>query len=302
MVVIRNFGSDDLAAYVHLVSEIDEAAGLGSAASVARIEEHLGRPGHHPREDLFLAELHGRLMGYADLVREAEIGRVVAYGGVHPAHRGQGVGSSLLEVAIEHSRKLGAKAIQIPVSQRTQAGGHFVVRKGFRAARRHWEMRLTQYVGGTLQIPQGFELRHFVPGDEEQLCALQNRAFTGSWGFRPNTVEEIRYLMNMSLCRPEGVLLVAEGESLVGYCWTIDDPSDEERGFIRMMGVDPAYHGRGLGRAMLVAGLDYLQRRGIRVTELTVDSKNHVAKSLYQSLGFKKESTTVWYEKRLARR
>jgi mycothiol synthase len=115
-------------------------------------------------------------------------------------------------------------------------------------------------------------------------------------------VEEIRYLMNMSLCHPEGVLFIAEGERLVGYCWTIDDPSDKAKGFIRMMGVDPPYHGRGLGRAMLVAGLDYLQRRGIDIVELTVDSRNNVAKSLYQSLGFKKKSTTIWYEKRLSPR
>ena len=37
MVVIRNFHRDDLVAYVHLVSEIDEAAGLLSDAEVEQI-------------------------------------------------------------------------------------------------------------------------------------------------------------------------------------------------------------------------------------------------------------------------
>ena len=299
MVIIRSFRPHDVACYVQFVNEIDEVNGLGRVTSAEQMKEHLRRPSYHPDEDLFFAELDGLLVGYADMVRELEIGRVILEGAVHPTHRGRGVGNSLLEIAIDHGHKLGARVVQIPITQRMHAGEPFVQKRGFRVVRHQWQMSLTEYSGGAPQIPHGFELRHFVPGDEESLCTLQNLAFAGSWGFLTNTVDEIHYLANCSLCRPEGILFIAEGERLVGYCWTIDDPSDKEKGFIRMMGVDPSYHGQGLGRAILVAGINYLQRRGMTTIELTVDSRNTGAKRLYQSVGFKRRGTTLWYQRRL---
>jgi len=300
LVIIRNFHSDDLVAYVQLVNEIDEVDGLGKATTMEQMQEHLGRLHYHPEEDLFLAEMDSLLVGYADMIRELEIGRVILDGAVHPAHRGQGMGSKLLEIAIDHSRKLGANVVQIPIAQGMQTGEHFVRKKGFRLVRRHWQMSLWEYGGEVLQIPKGFGLGHFVHGDEESLCALQNLAFAVSWGFRPNTVEEIRCLVNTSWCHPEGILLISEGQQKVGYCWTMDDPARKQKGYIRMMGVDPEYRGRGLGRAILVAGIEYLRKRGMTEIELSVDSKNSSAKRLYQSAGFKRKGTTLWYQRRLS--
>ncbi len=299
MVSIRNFCPDDAAAYVHLVNEIDEVDGLGKDTSVEHMKEHLGQPGYHPGEDLFFAELDCLPVGYADMVRELEIGRVILDGAVHPAHRGRGVGSRLLEIAIDHSRKLGAKLVQIPIAERMQASQYFVRKRGFQVVRRYWQMSLTEYRGGVPQVPHGFELRHFVPGDEESLCTLQNLAFAGSWGFRPNAVEEIRYLVNTSWCHPKGILFVTENQRKAGYCWTMDDHARKEKGYIRMMGVDPMRQGRGLGRAVLVAGIDYLRKRGMKQIELLVDSRNSSAKHLYQSAGFKRKGTILWYQKRL---
>ncbi len=64
-----------------------------------------------------------------------------------------------------------------------------------------------------------------------------------------------------------------------------------------MLGVDPDYRGRGIGKIALLAGLSYLKNKGIRVAEITVDSKNEVACALYRSVGFKLWTTTLWYEK-----
>ena len=106
--------------------------------------------------------------------------------------------------------------------------------------------------------------------------------------------------MNTICCHPEGILLISEGQKKVGYCWTMDDPARKQKGYIRMMGVDPEYRGRGLGRAILVAGIEYLRKRGMTEIELSVDSKNSSAKRLYQSAGFKRKGTTLWYQRRLS--
>ena len=296
MTVIRNFRPDDLVPYTRLVNEIDTADGLGRATSLECMGQRLVRPGCCPEEDVFFAERDGLLVGYAEIVRELEIGRVVLDGAVHPAHRGKGVGGSMLEVALSRIRGLGAEVVHIPVSQRMPAAQAFLHKRGFRVVRRHLQMSLAGYKGAPPQPPQGFEIRHFGPDDAEGLCLLQNLAFAGSWGFRPNTVDEVRYIVNASPCHPEGVLFITEGDRLASYCWTADDPVEKGKGCIRMMGVDPSYRGRGLGRSILVAGMDYLKGCGKTTIELTVDSRNTRAKNLYRSVGFKRKGTILWYQ------
>jgi mycothiol synthase len=66
-----------------------------------------------------------------------------------------------------------------------------------------------------------------------------------------------------------------------------------------MLGVDPDYRGRGLGRQLLLVGLSYLKSKSLRVAVLTVDSENKAARVLYKSVGFELWKSSLWYEKRL---
>ena len=52
------------------------------------------------------------------------------------------------------------------------------------------------------------------------------------------------------------------------------------------MAVDPDEHGRGLGRALTLAGLQHLRAQGLPDAMLYVDAANTSAISLYESLGF----------------
>lgn len=299
MVTIRNFRQDDLTAYVQLVNYIDKVDGLSKATSVEELKHRIEQPGYHFEEDLFVAEVDGIMVGYAAMERELEIGRVILNIAVHPKHRGRGMGSSLLEIAANHSYDLGSEVLQIPISQGLHTSENFVGKRGFRVVRCHWHMSLAEYREMTLKIPIGFEFLHFLPGDEESLCTLQNMSFTGSWGFRPNTVEEICYLLKTSWCRPDCILYINNGRRNVGYCWTMDDPTDREKGYIRMMGINPRYRGRGLGKAILIAGIEYLMQNGIKEIELSVDGRNQIAKRLYQSLGFQRKGVTLWHQRNL---
>jgi len=66
-----------------------------------------------------------------------------------------------------------------------------------------------------------------------------------------------------------------------------------------MIGTDPAYRGKGLGKKVLLAGLSYLKSQGIETVSLSVDSENRVAYELYRSMGFEERGSTLWYEKRI---
>ena len=78
---------------------------------------------------------------------------------------------------------------------------------------------------------------------------------------------------------------------------TYEAATGERKGRISMIGTDPDYRGRGVGKRVLLAGLAHLKSKGLRVAELTVDSENKAACTLYRSVGFKVLKSSFWYEK-----
>ena len=59
----------------------------------------------------------------------------------------------------------------------------------------------------------------------------------------------------------------------------------------------PEHHGRGLGRALTLAGLAHLAGRGLRNAILYVESDNRPALRMYWGLGFDKEFTNRAYQR-----
>jgi mycothiol synthase len=86
---------------------------------------------------------------------------------------------------------------------------------------------------------------------------------------------------------PAGFVIAREGEQMTGFCWTkIHADSNPPVGEIYVIGAHPAYQGRGLGRALVLAGLDWLHGQGLTVGMLYVEANNEPALRLYLRLGF----------------
>jgi mycothiol synthase len=66
-------------------------------------------------------------------------------------------------------------------------------------------------------------------------------------------------------------------------------------GEVYVVGVDPAEQGSGLGRALTVAGLQYLRSRGLQQVMLYVDEANIAAIRLYEAMGFTRTRTDGMY-------
>lgn len=132
-------------------------------------------------------------------------------------------------------------------------------------------------------------IRPFRPGaDEDAWVAVNNRAFAGhpeqgSWTRETLLERELEPWFD-----PADLVLGELDGRLVGSCWTkVHRDEDPPVGEIYVIGVDPGVHGAGLGRALVLAGLERMERSGLRVAMLYVDAANEPALRLYQSLGFR---------------
>jgi mycothiol synthase len=100
---------------------------------------------------------------------------------------------------------------------------------------------------------------------------------------------------------PEGFLLHWDDASgrLAGSVWTkVHEAADGDprMGEIFVIGVDPDFGGHGLGRALTVAGFEWLRReRAVDVGMLYVDVANRPAMKLYADLGMSRHRTDRAY-------
>ena len=81
--------------------------------------------------------------------------------------------------------------------------------------------------------------------------------------------------------------LKAAGES-VGWLWlAVPGPGRDRRmAWVYSIEVDPAFRGRGYGRAAMILAEGEARSRGMTSLGLNVHGQNTVARSLYDSLGY----------------
>ncbi|MGH9080217.1 MAG: mycothiol synthase [Acidimicrobiales bacterium] len=161
---------------------------------------------------------------------------------------------------------------------------------GFRTERNLVQMRCPLPVPehlGRDRAPS-IRTRPFRPGhDEAAWLATNNRAFAahpeqGQWDLSRLLEREREPWFD-----PAGFLLLEEEGRLAGSCWTkVHAGAEPPLGEIYVIGVDPAFQGRGWGRALTLAGLDWLAGHGLRTGMLYVDGSNRSAVSMYRSMAF----------------
>ncbi|MGI9029925.1 MAG: mycothiol synthase [Ilumatobacteraceae bacterium] len=140
------------------------------------------------------------------------------------------------------------------------------------------------------EIPVEIGTRPFRPGvDDQAWLRLNNRAFEGHPEQGGWTEVTLARRMAEPWFDPAGFLLHERDGRLAGACWTkLHEPADGDpaMGEIYVIGVDPEFHGLGLGPQLTVAGLASIADRGITTAILYVDAANTPARKMYERLGF----------------
>jgi RimJ/RimL family protein N-acetyltransferase len=138
-------------------------------------------------------------------------------------------------------------------------------------------------------------VRRLEPGDAETFRALRLEGLVESpaaFGSSPDVASEHDLDLIRSRLAPKldaATFGAFAGEQLVGVLGLHrpTHPKGRHRGQIWGMYVDPAHRGRGLGRALLAALIEYARGLdGLAWLDLGVGVDNAAARAVYDSLGF----------------
>jgi mycothiol synthase len=253
------------------------------------IDDHrwvdLAQGGRTPFTALLAHEAgHGHPVGYAHVERGAHSWSIELVIDPHHRYEALELGPQLLRASADVIAGEGGGHVHLWVYKPTEAHDAIMATVGLSRGRDLWQMRRPLPLDETTDLVT----RPFEPGiDEAAWLDVNNRAFhwhpeQGDW-----TRDDVRDRESEPWFDPEGFLLHEVDGHLAGFCWTKVHPDhDPPLGEIYVIAVDPAFHGRGLGRALTVAGLSHLAAQGLGMAMLYVDSDNTSAVGLYRDLGF----------------
>lgn len=233
---------------------------------------------HHGLEG---AELHTEEGGFA-LVRDGLLTLAVA-----PDARDQGLGGRLAErtegatLAWSHADHPAARAL--------------AERLGWRRVR---ELLVLRRPAGVplpgLAVPDGIEIRGFRPEDRDPLLAVNAQAFADHPEQGAMDAAQFEERTAEPWFDPAGLLVATDTDGqLLGFHWT--KQHDAAHGEVYVVGISPDAQGRGLGKALTLAGLHHLAGLGVDEVLLYVESDNAPALAVYRGLGFEPDEAHVQY-------
>lgn len=217
---------------------------------------------------------------------------------VDPEWRRRGVGRALLDAIFDSS--VWAHG-DLPAAQALAASAGLVSTRELHVMER--AVGPGDDVSPTL--PEGFAVRTFEPGrDEQAWLDVNGLAFASHPEQGSITLEDLRERMGQDWFDPEGFFLVEDttvtqdggAHPLAAFHWTKREPGSST-GEVYVVGVHPAYQGRGLAGLLTGLGTAYLAGQGVDTIELYVDGDNTRALATYRRAGFDDAAVHVVYRR-----
>ncbi len=274
---------------IELIERVERATGHPPLSEPSRLAWAAGEG------DVLVARAGDGVVGSAHLVQRDgawNIELVWEPGAAHSTRR-----RGLLRAAAALARERGALEIRYWAFGHRPPDDDLPLGLGFDVERDLLQMRVgLPLAHGAPVLEEGFALRAFRPGsDEAPWLEVNNRAFAahpeqGHWDL-PTLLER----ESTAWFDPAGFLVCEAEGQMAGSCWTkLHTGVDPELGEIYVISVDPAFQRHGLGRTLVLAGLDWLAGR-VAVGMLYVERDNAPAVELYRSLGFATDHTDRCY-------
>lgn len=211
--------------------------------------------------------------------------------GVHPAHRGRGLGTWLADWIEDRARTDGSRLVgqTVPGDSSPEA---FLRARGYREGWTSWVLQLPHGSAITPQpLPRGYALRDLSSGEDGRIAFQLIEDAFNEWPDRePSSYEDWapRGPLRPGF-EPWQIRFVSdETGTAVGVCYTI---LAGDTGYVDAIAVRRDQRGLGLARTLLVDAFERARAHGATISELSTDSRTG-ALELYQHVGM--QVTQTW--------
>jgi ribosomal protein S18 acetylase RimI-like enzyme len=226
-----------------------------------------------------------RLVGFLGLY--AFGGATIELAGmVDPTVRRRGIGTALLDAALEQCRARGRRQVLLVVPRPSAAGAALATKYGGRLDHSEHALVLTGTPAEGATDP-AVTIRPAAVTDADDVARLLHAGF----GRAPHDIRAQLAAQHPSAAREPTMLVERDGRAVGTARLTLDDAAGGVYGFT----VDPAAQGRGIGRAALRAFCRLLHDQGAERIGLEVEVDNERALGLYTSVGFAPVTTEDYF-------
>jgi ribosomal protein S18 acetylase RimI-like enzyme len=226
--------------------------------------------------------------------------RFTGWASVAPEFDGQGLGTTLIGLAEERARELGASRLQLGSFAQNDAASRLFGELGYSVVRHHYRMVTEleerppppEWPPGI--TPAAFDLAH-----ARAVHAAVQEALADDWSHTPTPFEEWKRMRLESPDFDPTLWTVAwDGDQVAGVIR--GDPRRWGGGWIGVLGVRRPWRRRGVGLALLRRSFAEYFERGERRVGLGVDAQNPSgATRLYERAGMHVETEHLTWEKEL---
>lgn len=294
-------GAEDLQSMIDLLIAVRPAERITDYPSIIDLQEALGIPALQENTRLWV-DAEGQLVGFAfvDLYHNLRFEIAPQAGGSRIESQIVAWGVECIQRAIHES----GEAVTLDASCRDDNTAriallkrHGFVRQEIRTL--HMVRPLNEPIPAP-QLPPGFGICHVAGEHEvEELVALHRAAF----GTENMTVEERLSMMRVPEYDPElDLLAVTPDGRFAAYCLCSISREENARtgrneGYADTIATHPDFQRQGLAGALLLMGLRLLKERGMTTAVLGTSSKNVAMQQAARAVGFRLQSTTLWFAK-----
>lgn len=243
--------------------------------------------------DVFVAERDASLVGYGDTIPFGKSSWVDVRATDAEAY------GPLIEAATRRSEEHEKEHIRAFAADADTVAGTALQRAGYRPIRYGFRMGIE--LDGALpapQWPEGFAVRAYREGDAEAFYRGHQESFADTWEFTPEPFGPWAHWFMGGAFQPEHWFLVEADGDLAAVAICRISEAEEESGWVRILGVLPAYRRRGLARALLEHVFRHFAGHGMKRVQLGVDAENPTgAVALYEQAGMHVVRRNVTYER-----
>ncbi|MFM8267626.1 MAG: GNAT family N-acetyltransferase [Ilumatobacteraceae bacterium] len=302
-VLLRPLAVADLPAVVELMNDARRVDGSSEVMTLDELADELDGDRVVLETDTRIALDGDTIVGVVytfNLPSDVREVRCYVFGTVHPEHRRRGIGTELMQWAIERARvQVSAGPSNLPRYIRVNAleqteGAHALFRSlGMQPVRTHES--LIRPVRPALQVdnPAGVRITPWPDERSEEIRQTKNAAFADHWGSTPVSPDDWHAMTHGYGARLDlSLVALDDDDHIIGYCLNKRFPDDDAlkgraEGSIDNLATLRAWRGRGVASALVARSVDLFAAAGLSHALIDVDAENPTgAARLYRHLGF----------------